>query len=35
LIDVVGITVLALALAVAVQAVRTASRSLRLAQRPA
>jgi hypothetical protein len=35
LIDVVGIAVLALALAVAVQAARTASRSLRLARRPA
>jgi hypothetical protein len=35
LIDVVGIAVLALALAVAVQAARTASRSLRRARRPA
>jgi hypothetical protein len=35
LIDVVGIAVLALALAVAVQAARTASRSLRLARQPA
>lgn len=35
LIDVVGIAVLALALAVAVQAVRTARRSLRLARQPA
>ena len=34
LIDVVGIAVLALALAVAVQAARTASRSLRLARLP-